>query len=405
MRYGFTTGSCAAAAAKAAAWMLLSGMDRKQIEIITPAGIPFQATLLDRVITSEYAACSVEKDGGDDPDVTTGLRIRAEVRRAGEQISGEKLRIPGERIRICGGEGVGIVTEPGLDQPVGEAAINHVPREMITQEVCEVADLMDEEGMLIVTVSVPGGRERAEKTFNPRLGIKGGISIIGTSGIVEPMSEKALLETIRLELRQRRAKGQEIAVVTPGNYGMDMLKKTYDYDLDHAVKCSNFIGETIDFAAEEGFSRMVLLGHMGKLVKCAGGMLNTHSRYGDHRMELICEAAMRQGVDGEIGKEILGCVSTEAAFSLLPGAAGKRVAEDIRQRGLRVLRDKAAGRIRLDTILYTNSQGILAAGTEAEAWLKEEKTGGEHGEGNGTEEQEAAVCGGDRTGKTGGNDH
>lgn len=406
--------------------MLLTGTDRDRIEITTPAGKPYDAELLDRVIREGYASCGVQKDGGDDPDVTTGLVIMARAERdmgiqeeagareedgareeagagkdakarkeagAGQGSEGKlpdpttsKARICGKegsgrvricgkeesgRVRICGGEGVGRVTEPGLDQPVGEAAINHVPREMITREVTEVMDLLDEPGPIRITIFVPGGEECAKKTFNPRLGILGGISIIGTSGLVEPMSEKALVDTIRLELRQRYLKGQEIAVVTPGNYGMDMLKKAYDYDLDRAVKCSNFIGDTIDMAAEEGYRRMVLMGHMGKLVKCAGGVMNTHSRYGDRRMELLSAAAERIGIPQNTVEGIRGCVSTEAALGLLSEEQGKEVSREILEEALAHLRKKAKGRIAVEMILYTNVQGILAESEAAVQWLAE----------------------------------
>ena len=373
--------------------MLLTGQDRDRIEITTPAGKPYDAELLDRVIREDYASCGVQKDGGDDPDVTTGLVIMARAERdigiqeeagAREEVTtreeataqgsyGKRLDTTTSRVRICGGEGVGRVTEPGLDQPAGEAAINHVPREMITREVTEVLDILDEPGPIRITISVPGGEECARKTFNPRLGIVGGISIIGTSGLVEPMSEKALVDTIRLELRQRYLQGQEIAVVTPGNYGMDMLKKAYDYDLDRAVKCSNFIGDTIDMAAEEGYLRMVLMGHMGKLVKCAGGAMNTHSRYGDRRMELLSAAAGQVGIPREKIGEIRRCVSTEAALSLLSEEQIREVSGVILEEALVHLRKKAEGRIAVEMILYTNIQGILAESKSAVQWLTESK--------------------------------
>ena len=362
-RKGFTTGSCAAAAAKAAAWMLLTGRDRDKIDIETPAGIRFSAELLNRRREVDLASCGIRKDGGDDPDITTGLIIFAEVKR-----DDTGLAAPFS-VMIRGGEGVGRVTAPGLDQPVGEAAINHVPREMIIKEVRGVMELLDESCPLTVTIFVPGGRETAEKTFNPRLGIEGGISILGTSGIVEPMSDAALIETIRLELRQKYALGQRIAVVTPGNYGMDMLKRAYNYDLDRAVKCSNFIGDTIDMASEEGYPRMVLLGHMGKLVKCAAGVMNTHSKYGDRRMETLSAAALELGEDKTLCENILSCVSTEAALDLLGKEEGRRVSERILEQALEHIRNRAAGRIEPEMIIYTNQQGILAESERAVEWL------------------------------------
>jgi cobalt-precorrin-5B (C1)-methyltransferase len=261
VRYGFTTGSCAAAAAKAAAYMLLTGKIKNCITIETPKGIPYTAEVTDIVRGESQVSCAVVKDGGDDPDVTSGSKICATVT-ADNRGDGEK-----ELLQIDGGKGVGRVTRPGLDQPVGNAAINHVPREMITREVQEVCRICDFHGTLHILISVPDGEALAERTFNPRLGIVGGISILGTTGIVEPMSSQALKETIRVELRQQRAEGQTIAAVSPGNYGLDFMQQTYGYDLDRSVKCSNFIGETIDMAAELGFCAMLLTGHIGKLMK------------------------------------------------------------------------------------------------------------------------------------------
>ena len=220
-------------------------------------------------------SCAVQKDGGDDPDVTTGALIYAAVSfqdGINAEDQSEHVREKEPVITIDGGSGVGRVTRPGLDQPVGNAAINHVPREMIEKEVCEVCMALDFHGALAVEISVPGGGELAKSTFNPRLGIVGGISILGTSGIVEPMSAQALLDTIRVELRQHRALGEQLVAVSPGNYGLDFMKRTYDYDLDRSVKCSNFIGQTIDMAVEYGFTHMLMTGHIGKLIKVSGGI-------------------------------------------------------------------------------------------------------------------------------------
>ena len=315
MRYGFTTGSCAAAAAKAAAYMLLTGREKTEITIETPKGIPYTAQIRNICRKEQEVSCAVEKDGGDDPDITTGALICAKVSFA--EITDRKAREePGRKngtghapeqaqVVIDGGIGVGRVTKPGLDQPVGNAAINHVPREMIEREVLQVCQVLDYCGSLSVEISVPEGEHLAERTFNPRLGITGGISILGTSGIVEPMSSRALLETIRVELNQKRAMGYSIVAVSPGNYGLDYMKRTYGYDLDKSVKCSNFIGDTIDMAVENGFEAMLLTGHIGKLIKVAGGIMNTHSQEGDCRMELITSSALSAGADADTARQIL----------------------------------------------------------------------------------------------------
>lgn len=366
MRYGFTTGSCAAAAAKAAAYMLLSGRQKNTITIETPKGIPYTADVLEITRGEKAVQCAVRKDGGDDPDITSGALIYAEV----SLTDHTRMQATDTRIHIDGGIGVGRVTKPGLDQSVGNAAINHVPREMIAKEVLEVCDLMDYKGNLQVIISVPEGEAIAKQTFNPRLGIVGGISILGTSGIVEPMSNQALLDTIRVELNQRRAEGFDYIAVAPGNYGLDFMKKTYGYDLDKSVKCSNFIGVTIDMAVECGFTRMLLTGHIGKLIKVAGGIMNTHSKEADCRMELLSAFAIHEGAGADVAAKILDCVATEDAVRLLREAGKQQEVMDYAmERIMFYLNKRAEGRIQIDCIMYDNTFGELAKSKEADRWF------------------------------------
>ena len=367
MRYGFTTGSCAAAAAKAAAYMLLTGKRKTEITIETPKGIPYTAQLIDIVRSEKEVSCAVEKDGGDDPDITTGALIYAKVS-FGKENAVDKQDCP--QILIDGGIGVGRVTKPGLDQPVGNAAINHVPREMITKEVLQVCKILDYRGALEIEISVPGGERLAEQTFNPRLGIVGGISILGTSGIVEPMSNQAILDTIKVELNQRKAQGFDYVAVSPGNYGLDFMKKTYGYDLDKSVKCSNFIGDTIDMAMELGFQKMLLTGHIGKLIKVSGGIMNTHSKEGDCRMELIVSSAVKCGVEVKYLNQILECVTTEEAVRILV-ECGKRqeVLDYVMERICYYLNKRARGKMQIDCIMYANEFGELGRSKEAAEWF------------------------------------
>ena len=307
----------------------------------------------------------MEKDGGDDPDITTGALICAKVSFPEE--TGRKAQA---QIVIDGGFGVGRVTKPGLDQPVGNAAINHVPREMIEREVLQVCQVLDYCGSLSVEISVPEGEHLAERTFNPRLGIVGGISILGTSGVVEPMSTQAILDTIRVELRQQRALGREDVVISPGNYGLDFLKNTYHYDLDKSVKCSNFIGLTIDMAVEEGFKRLLLAGHIGKLIKVAGGIMNTHSREGDCRMELLTAFAVKCGVAAVDAAKLLSCVTTEEAVRILDECGRRQEVMDYAmERILFYLEKRAQGKLAIECIMYANDFGALAKSKEAEEWF------------------------------------
>ena len=370
MRYGFTTGSCAAAAAKAAAYMLLLGMEKKNIMIETPKGIPYQAEIVDIKRTEKEVSCAVVKDGGDDPDVTSGCLVYATVSIINDEGIAGFMSTDGIYISIDGGTGVGRVTKPGLDQPVGSAAINHIPRQMIEEELRDVCKQADYRGGISVIISVPDGEEIAKKTFNERLGIVGGISIIGTSGIVEPMSSQALLDTIRVELNQRKAQGFDYVAVSPGNYGLDYMLKTYGYDLDKSVKCSNYIGDTIDMVNELGFSGMLLTGHIGKLIKVSGGIMNTHSKEGDCRMELMAAAGIEAEVSQSTLKEVLKCVSTEEAIRLIKDE-GKlaEVMQYILKKVMYYLGKRAGERLNIECIIYSNEFGELAKSEGADRWL------------------------------------
>lgn len=371
LRKGFTTGSCGAAAAKAALYMLLTGSVKDEIEIITPGGAVFRTEVKDIFREGNRVRCAVVKDGGDDPDVTTGLHVTAEVR-AEERADGPL------EIRIEGGPGVGRVTLPGLDQPVGNAAINRVPRQMIEKELSEVAELLDFRGRIRVILSVPGGEAAAERTFNPRLGIEGGISILGTTGIVEPMSTRAILDTIRVELNQRKALGDRIAAVSPGNYGLNFMKGTYGYDLNRSVKCSNYVGDTVDMVREMDFRGMLLTGHIGKLIKVSGGIMNTHSKEGDARMELLAAGVIRAGGSMDTLQGILNCRVTEEALGIIQAespALLRKSMESVMDRILYYLRKRAGEELPVECILYSNEFGLLAVSPGAMDMLEELRKG------------------------------
>lgn len=371
LRKGFTTGSCGAAAAKAALYMLLTGSVKDEIEIITPGGAVFRTEVEDVFREGNRVRCAVVKDGGDDPDVTTGLHVTAEV--CAEERTDGALEI-----RIEGGPGVGRVTLPGLDQPVGNAAINRVPRQMIEKELSELAELLDFRGRIRVILSVPGGEAAAERTFNPRLGIEGGISILGTTGIVEPMSTRAILDTIRVELNQRKALGDRIAAVSPGNYGLNFMKETYGYDLNRSVKCSNYVGDTVDMVREMDFRGMLLTGHIGKLIKVSGGIMNTHSKEGDARMELLAAGVIRAGGSMDTLRGILNCRVTEEALGIIQAESSallRTSMESVMDRILYYLRKRAGEELPVECILYSNEFGLLAASPGAMDMLEELRKG------------------------------
>ncbi|MBR4758585.1 MAG: cobalamin biosynthesis protein CbiD [Lachnospiraceae bacterium] len=388
MKKGFTTGSCAAAASKAAAYMLLSGIEKKQIRIETPAGETYCPDIEEIQFGQDFVRCAVRKQSGDDPDITNGILVFAKVSVAEAKTSVNKTEVIAgkevgtvsgtsnavKRVVITAGEGIGRVTRPGLDQPVGEAAINSVPRQMIESEVVSVMDLFDQEMPLCVEISVPGGDKLAEKTFNPRLGIEGGISIIGTAGIVEPMSTKALLDTILVELRQRKALGAKTIVISPGNYGLAFMQEHYNYDLDRAVKCANYIGDTIDKAKDLGFQKMLLCGHIGKLIKVSGGIMNTHSKEADCRMELMAAAAIRSGATAETAAAILDCVSTEEAIEIYrKEKIDEECFSDITEKVSYYLNHRAGDLMDVQCMIYSSQYGLLGKTERAEQFLSEAK--------------------------------
>ena len=368
LRCGFTTGSCAAAAAKAAAWRLLTGTRKDRIEIVTPKGIPFTADVVDQTAGPSFARCAVAKDSGDDPDVTDGMLIYAEV----------SFETPTEiaedgtgfcAVTIDGGEGIGRVTKPGLDQKVGAPAINSVPQQMIRENVEEICRLTDFSGRLHVRISAPEGEERARKTFNERLGIVGGISILGTTGIVEPMSEQALVETIRIELRQRKENGAEFVLLTPGNYGAAFIRGTLDCPPDLAVMTSNYIGDSLVIASELGFRGAIFIGHIGKMVKLAGGMMNTHSKYGDCRMEILSAHAGAEGLDPGRISGILGCVSCDEAIRILDEAGLREAVLARIGRAIGQNLQRKAGGMKTGAMVFSNRYGLLCSTDGAEELL------------------------------------
>ena len=316
LRRGYTTGTCAALAAQGAVSFLVSGIWPETAELMTPAGQMVRVLLMEKKAGNGAVSCAVKKDAGDDPDVTDGLLIFARARFLPED-TGKA------RVIIDGGEGVGRVTKAGLDQPVGAAAINSVPRRMIEAAVAEVLEEAGADRPVEILIFVPGGEKAAEKTFNPVLGITGGISILGTSGIVEPMSEEALIETIRAHMQVLRSEGRRFAAAVPGNMGERFLWSYLEREgigKIPAVVCSNFVGRTLDIAGELGFSGLLLAGHLGKLVKLGCGIMNTHSKEGDGRMETLVACALRAGVGTGTLKRIQEANTTEQALEELKAA-------------------------------------------------------------------------------------
>lgn len=361
LRCGYTTGACAAAAARAAAVMLLTRAPVSAVCIRTPAGVTLSLDVLDIQKCGERMRCAVRKDAGDDPDVTDGALVYATVHRIARGV------------RINGGEGIGRVTLPGLDQPVGAAAINAVPRRMIAENLRAVCTETGYAGGLSAVISIPGGEALSMRTFNPRMGIVGGLSVLGTTGIVEPMSNAALIDTIRLTLRQAAAAGARAVLLTPGNYGARYARDTLRLAIPAHVNCANCIGDAVDASVETSFGQILLVGHVGKLVKLGIGVTNTHSAFGDGRMETLVACALAAGGSNALLKQLLQCVATDAALSLLceAGILEKTMALLGRRIGQTLARRVPEGVI-VDFVCFTNAApfaGTLAQSAGAEAMM------------------------------------
>ena len=359
LKRGFTTGSCAAAASKAAALMLISGNRVDSVDITTPRGITLHIQIEKQGIHEDYAVCAVRKDGGDDADDTNGAYVFSKVSRSD---------IPG--IAIDGGTGVGRVTRKGLDQPPGNAAINHVPRNMITECLEDVCQSLKYAGGLAVEISVPEGETIAKRTFNPRLGIVGGISILGTSGIVEPMSETALLGSIKAEMKMFMGTGRKYLLTVPGNYGKDFVKAYPALEGQQPIECSNFIGDFLDMAIELGAEGVLLVGNLGKLVKLAGGIMNTHSRNADSRMEILASNAIMAGADAGTAKEIMGCISTDDALEVLDRKGLMKETMDLLIPKIEFhMNHRVKGDIKVAAIVFSTEFGILGQTPSADELL------------------------------------
>ena len=365
LRCGYTTGTCAALGAAGAARLLLTGREPETVALRTPKGIVVEVAPLWCRRTDTGAACAIRKDGGDDVDVTTGLPVIASV----------VLEPDAPGVRIFGGEGVGRVTKPGLDQPVGEAAINHVPRRMIAEALEREAENAAYTGGFAVTISIEGGAETAKRTFNPHIGVEGGLSVLGTSGIVEPMSQQAILDTIQLEMNQAvlRAGTPKRLILAPGNYGLDYLHDTYPaFAAIPVVKTSNFIGDTLDMAASAGFEQVLLVGHVGKLVKVAGGIMNTHSHTADCRTELFCAHAALCGAGRELCAALYAAATTDACLELLDAAGLRAPVLESLLDAIQLHLDRRAGEaFRVGAVLFSNQHGPLGATQTAKELLEQ----------------------------------
>lgn len=369
LRCGITTGTCSAAAAGAAAKLLMLNIESNEVNIHTPKGAKVSVPVILKRKTDKKAEYMVIKDSGDDPDVTNNAEICVSVEMIDKkEVSTFAFRDERyENLYLDGGIGVGRVTKAGLEQNIGQAAINAVPRDMIFKAVGEVCQLVEYRERLLITVSIPKGKEFAKRTFNPRLGIEGGISVLGTSGILEPMSEKAIVDTIETEIRQLHVQGNENLLVTPGNYGKSYVSDYLHLDLNKSIKCSNYIGETLDLAVSYKMKNFLLVGNIGKLCKLAAGIMNTHSKVADGRCEIMALHTVLCGGSMETAEKIMKCINTEEILDILEVCSLRNVViESICSKIYEHIRHRVGNNMDFGVMLFSEKYGFLGQtkGTE-----------------------------------------
>ncbi|BBV64517.1 TPA: cobalt-precorrin-5B (C(1))-methyltransferase [Kluyvera ascorbata] len=360
LRKGYTTGSCATAAAKVAALMVMRQHLIHQVSIVTPSGVTLNLNVESPHVEGQQGIAAIRKDGGDDIDATHGMLIFARV----------TVNDSGE-ITLRGGEGVGTVTRKGIGLPIGSAAINRTPRHTIETAVREaIGPARGAE----VEIFAPEGEERAKKTYNARLGILGGISIIGTTGIVTPMSEESWKRSLALELEMKRAAGLERVVLVPGNHGERFVREQMGIDSQVVVTMSNFVGYMIEESVRLGFRQIVLIGHPGKLVKIAAGIFHTHSHIADGRMETLVAHLALLGAPLELLTLVSECDTTEAAMEHIDAYGFQKIynhlAERICQRVLERLRFTQNPPI-CDAIMFAFDNQILGSNRSVNEIVKD----------------------------------
>lgn len=345
LREGFTTGSCAAAAALACCLWQRDGFCPDAVELEVPAGKIYRPD----IVPHEDGSCGIFKDSGDDPDITNGMEIVSKV----ELLDGDGP------VEFRGGEGVGVITQTGLKIPVGEPAINPVPRQMIEEAVRSVFGGRAAR----VTVSIPGGRETAQKTFNPRLGIEGGLSVLGTTGVLRPMSLEALRDSLYVELHMRVEQGHKELAYTFGNQGENALRKT-GCGLP-VVQVSNEIGYMLDAARELGVRYLLVSGHPGKMTKIAAGVMQTHSATADGRREAIVTQLALMGAPQLLCEQVYGCVTTDSAAAFIHEAGFDGVWNRIAAAARDYMRFRVREEISID-VLVTDYEGNVMGRCTAE---------------------------------------
>lgn len=373
LKNGYTTGTCAQSATKAAVTMLCGNQDIISVKVTIPSGDILDLEVLNISCSDNSVTCGIRKDGGDDIDVTDGLIIYCKASFIDEK-----------KIIISGGEGIGKVTLPGLDRPVGSYAINSVPLHMIEKEAKETLKKFSIDKGLKIQIFVPNGEKVAEKTFNSKLGIINGISILGTTGIVEPMSSKALIDTIKAEFSVISKKQKKNILLVLGNYGLEYSKNVLKINEEPHVMCSNFIGEALDSAVENDIESILLVSHFGKFVKLSIGMMNTHSNAGDGRIEAIIRAALQSKASIDCLRELDKCISTDSALKvLLKYGIYENVIDILQLKIKETIKKRINDKLKVEFLSFTKipeiSNGIVMESSDSKLMIREMAIGDKNG--------------------------
>lgn len=358
MREGYTTGASATAAMKAAL-LALRGEFPRTVTVLSPQHVEITVPVASASAEGGIGTATVLKDGGDDLDCTHGTPVVVTVR---------YKSTPG--LVLKAGKGVGTVTKPGLQVPVGKPAINPGPQLMMRHVYEEMAG---REKGLEVTVSIPAGEELAKQTLNPVMGIVGGISVLGTTGIVKPMSEDAYKRSLAPQLSVIKGCGFHTAVLAPGRIGENAAARM-GIPRDAIAETSNFIGYMLEQAVAVGFTKLLLIGHMGKLVKVASGSFHTHNRYSDGRMETLAAYAALNGAGSEVVRAIMDCITTDGAEKIIADEHLEAIYQQMAERAQVRSERYIFGKARVGVVFAGMDGTVIAASshaadiTEEESW-------------------------------------
>lgn len=362
LKGGYTTGACLAAGAKAGA-MIMQGEDPgDRVDIVALDGTPLQIPIASVELLAHGVKVEIIKDAGDDPDITNGTSVFITfsflTQEQLQPVYGQSILY--KQILFEAGQGIGHATKPGLSLAVGEPAINPGPRQLVYNSI---QDIIGDKACM-VRVDIPAGTELATKTLNPVLGIEGGISVIGTTGVLRPMSEEAFKNSLVPQIEVAKAAGFTTQIFVPGKIG-ERIATSWGLPTEAMVQTSNFIGFMLEAGADHGLERILLFGHIGKLAKVAAGVFHTHNRVGDARLEALAAYSAAQGMPAEGVQRILQAVTTEEALPVIEEYGLQSVYQIIAARASYRAERLLFNRLQVGTVLVTLQGKLLGMDEKA----------------------------------------